>query len=145
MERNVLTGSIAHCHQEIAEKRARESKKKEDLTTDIGKYGGLWTTEEAVRSTLASLRTISEKRAALRAQLLFRKVVWQQEAPSATFQLSRAGKQLPTEDLLTNLRSLLPESSLALSVGSTMIETRRERPLTELEIEPPSKRGPVEN
>ena len=104
---------------------------------------GLDTT--AVRSTLASLRTISEKRAALRAQLLFRKVVLQQEAPSATFQLSRVGKQLPIEDLLTNLRSLLSESSLALSVGSTTIETRPERSLTELEIEPPSKQGPVEN
>ena len=51
--------------KEIAEKRARESKKKEDLTADTGKYGGLWTTEEEVQSTLASLSIITGNRSTL--------------------------------------------------------------------------------
>lgn len=92
--------------EDLRRKRERELQRKEELTADNEKYG-LWRTEELVKENLAKLTAVRDKRAALRAQLLFRKFVLKQEGRKELFQLSKDGHLLSIEQLASNLVSLL--------------------------------------
>ena len=115
--------------KEIAEKKEKEVRKKEELTQAISKYGGLWTSTADVERTVLSIKTISEQRAALRAQLLFRKFVLQQSASAEKFSLSKAGKQLSIQQLSENLLFLLPSVPASPVPGTPLIEPPAKRPL----------------
>ena len=99
--------------QQAEKQRAKEEAQrkllatKEKLTMDILDFG-LWQTETQVDSNLESLRSESQKREALKAQLRFRKTVLLQEASETLFRFSAKGKgQFTSQVLRTNLVELI--------------------------------------
>ncbi|XP_065182489.1 uncharacterized protein LOC135813316 [Sycon ciliatum] len=100
--------------KEIAEKREKELKRKEALTKDVERYG-LWTSRQEVDEKVALLSTIAAKKAALKAQLQFRKVVLNQKASGDLFAMSKGGKQHPVQTLISHLCELLNVSNTASS------------------------------
>lgn len=96
--------------EEIAQKRARDLKRKEAITKDVEKYG-LWTSAHEVQSRISGLG-IGDSRAALKAQLQFRKIVLKQSAPADKFSLSKGGKLHSIPTLAANLVSLLDAPTL---------------------------------
>lgn len=101
--------------ESIKKKKEKKVRRKEELTMDVQKYG-LWTSAEEVDAALRALATVSEKRSALRAQLLFRKSVLSQDAPGRRFALSKSGKLLSIGSLAENLKSLFPVSGTSSTV-----------------------------
>ena len=100
--------------EELAAKRAKELQRKEQLTNDIARDGGLWTSAAMVNEKVAGLPSINSRRAALRLQLFFRKFVLQQPALKHLFQLSKDGKLLSVEALSNNLCTLVADSAPSL-------------------------------
>ena len=92
------TAELKRKEDDIVKKREKELRRKEKLTEEVSKYG-LWISPDQVATSLVQLRTVSEKRAALRAQLLFRKYVLQQRGQKELFQLSKDGKQYSVTEL----------------------------------------------
>ena len=113
--------------KEIRQKKEKQIKRKEELTNGIAKYGGLWSTSSDMRKHVENLSDTG-KRAAFRAQLLFRKFVLLQEAPASCFALSKGGTRLSLQELEQNLCSLFTPT-LPCTVEATVPE------------EPPAKRA----
>ena len=121
--------------KEIEDKRNKELKRKEELTAEIATLG-LWVTEEMIVLGLQSITGAGKQRAALRAQLLFRKFVLCQKAPNERFALSRQGRQLPLREMQANLSLLLsPPTPTAQSSTSTAGELALDS------VEPSAKRS----
>ena len=74
--------------KEIARKREKDVRKKEELTQEIQKYG-LWMTCQQAEAGISTLPSATAKKSAIRAQLLFRMAVLKQTAPSGTFAVKR--------------------------------------------------------
>ena len=88
----------------------RNVRQKEQLTQDIIRYG-LWQSPAQVADSLSQLKSKAEKLKALKAQLNFRKKVLQQVPTSKELYFTtRNGKQLPIEEIKSNLTLLLQQS-----------------------------------
>ena len=108
-------GEIERRRKEEQEKREKERLKrekkaieeKEDLTKKISLIG-LWTSEAEVSEGLDSLRSVSEKKDALKLQLKFRKKVISQTYHDKTvFQFSHNSRAFSVSELKQNLLKLL--------------------------------------
>ena len=129
--KKIRADMLAKKEEDIAKKRARDLRRKEELSAEIVQYG-LWSAGE-VEVKIAALTGIAAQRAALRAQLLFRRHVLGQKAAPSLFALSKSGKLLPISELIANLRMLLPSQA---SVDSDSHE-----PLEAASVEPAPKRS----
>ena len=112
----------------IEEARKKESRTrliKEKLCAKISKYGGLWLMKEQIETKLAEMETDSEKCAALKCQLQFRKKVISM-CPSDDknlFLLSEKGQVKSVKELMGNLKTLLRQ----LKKDKTVIRSSAEQ------------------
>lgn len=89
-------------------------KRKEEMTDDILIWG-LWQSEEEVNSAIGRTKTLKDKRAALSAQLRFRKNVLQQTVEDNNiYAMSRTvnGKsvKVPIEEMVKNVKTLVKDA-----------------------------------
>ena len=122
--------------EDISSKREKERKRKEDLTRDIQKVG-LWTTVEETTVKLGSMQTLTEKKAALKAQIMFRKSVLAQKAPAEVFALSKSGKQHSVDILTSHLVQLFSNES---TDSSPLLASTDVVATTSADVEPAAKR-----
>ncbi len=98
--------------QQEKEKKNQEAERKlvqtkEKITSEIINYG-LWQSLSQVDHSLEGLKSETQKRAALKTQLRFRKVVLQQDAPDLVYRFSSKEKGQFTSQLLRdNLAKLI--------------------------------------
>ena len=96
-------------------KDMRDRVKAENLTIDIGKYGGLWNSVKEVDEHLSMIDE-SERRVAVEGQLKFRKYVLKCVNVDGCLNLSKGGKVHKYGDLLKNLK-------VSVSMGCVERET----------------------
>ena len=90
--------------QQRDQKRLQEL---QQITAALATAGGLWTTVEQVKTSLAAILGAGRKREALKCQLRFRKKVLRQEGSAALFAFSKDGKPLSLDALRRNLEQLI--------------------------------------
>lgn len=95
--------------QQIRKKEEDQYRQREQLTNDI-LYYGLWQFPETVDQNMAELGTDTCKKKAIKAQLMFRKVVLGQKADKKLFQFSEKGSQYSLETLIENLKTLIRQA-----------------------------------
>lgn len=96
---------------------------KEKITSELLEYG-LWVSAEQVLSSLIAMKTETQKRAALKAQLRFRKTVLQQQPPDDTvYKFSMKGKGQYTSQLLKDnlLRLIFDAASIVTDTNTSTI------------------------
>ena len=99
--------------QEIERKRRKLLEEKERLTSKICCYG-LWQSVEHVVQQLAELASVTEKKAALKSQLTFRKTVLNQKfEDKSVFAFSHNGKQFTVAQLTSYLLKLIRDAFAA--------------------------------
>lgn len=89
-----------------AEREVQAVRKKQQLTLELGKYGGLWTSDAEVSEQVSHLGT-ADLLPAVVAQLKFRRLVLGQKNDNGVFNISKLGKRLPQDQLISNLRSVV--------------------------------------
>ena len=94
--------------QRLQEKKFKEKKK---LTEEIMMYG-LWQSEGQIKDALTKISSISQKLAALKCQLDFRKKVLEQRAPREVFFMTKNKKKLTVDEVVNNLLTLISDRSL---------------------------------
>uniref|UniRef100_W5MZG7 Uncharacterized protein n=1 Tax=Lepisosteus oculatus TaxID=7918 RepID=W5MZG7_LEPOC len=77
---------------------------KQQLTAELGRYGGLWETEEQIDEQIQLLDE-SSRYAAVISQLKFRRFVLGMKNEQGIFNISRAGRKLGFNELVRNLKS----------------------------------------
>ena len=88
------------------EKELKKQKEKEALTIQLGKYGGLWTSDE-LEDKLKEIPPEKQKEA-LPIQLKFRHKVMLQSSPAASmWYMSQGGKQKSVPELFSNLKTIV--------------------------------------
>ena len=99
--------------QQEREKKKKEAERKciemkEKITSEIINFG-LWQSVAEIDSCLEGIKSETQKRAALKAQLRFRKTVLQQEAPDSVYRFSskERGGQFHSQLLRDNLVKLI--------------------------------------
>ena len=92
--------------EEREKKRLADIARKEQLTKDIEQHG-LWTVETNVEEKLAAISSVTGQRAALRAQLHFRKFVMEQKAEKELYYMTSGGHVLPIAVIVSNLKKLM--------------------------------------
>ncbi|MBN3319480.1 SPINZ protein, partial [Atractosteus spatula] len=92
--------------QKLTEKGNKRYKDKEVLAVEIGKYGGLWKSEEEIDEQLRNLDE-DKKLPAVTAQLKFRRFVIGMKNENGVFNFSKDGKRLNLEQLIANLKSVV--------------------------------------
>ena len=101
-----------------AERRSLEAKEK--IVSEIISYG-LWQSIEQMNSCLNGIGSETQKRVAIKAQLRFRKVVLQQEAPETLFKFSSKEKgQYTSQILRDNLALLLQQAQQIETITSSL-------------------------
>ncbi|MBN3312970.1 SPIN4 protein, partial [Atractosteus spatula] len=88
------------------EKETRDIRTKEVLAVEIGKYGGLWNSEEEIDEQLRNLDE-DKKLLAVTTQLKFRRFVIGMKNEKGVFNFSKDGKRLSLEQLIANLKSVV--------------------------------------
>ena len=110
----------------IEMKRNREMRAvllKQNLITAVGKYGGLWSSEEMVDTKLTKFESLAMKREALKCQIQFRqKILPPCNINKKLFQLSEKGKNKSIEMLTRNLKTLITEIIKSTAI---VVETER--------------------
>ena len=105
--------TIERQNKKIKSKQEAERKLvevKEKLTTEIINYG-LWQSKAQANSYLEGMQSETQKRAAVKAQLRFRKTVLQQEAPDSLYRFSSKEKgQFNSQQLHNNLVKLIEDA-----------------------------------
>ena len=99
---------LAMAREEKERKILKERLMKEELMQKVENLGGLWKTASVVDEKLEEVGGEKEQKVALRAQLLFRKIVL--GAPhldKALFQMSTGGKQYTAEKMGCNLKEVI--------------------------------------
>ena len=92
---------------ELERKEHAQYLKKEELANDILFYG-LWQYPDMVDTQLQTIKSVTEKKKALKIQLNFRKNVLEQKYPDKTvFQVSGKGKAYTVGELTANLKKLI--------------------------------------
>lgn len=93
---------------------------KEKITSELLGYG-LWVSSEQVQSNLSAMKTETQKRTALKAQLRFRKTVLQQEyTDDAIYRFSSKAKGQYTSQLLKgNLLQLINDAASTVTCPNT--------------------------
>ena len=99
--------SLKKKREDIARKRDKAIKDKEDIVNEI-QYWGFWQYTETLHSSLNGLKGNAQKKKALKAQLRFRKLILEQiHSDSKIFQFSERGKDYSVEVLSKNLEILI--------------------------------------
>ncbi|RXM95170.1 Spindlin-W [Acipenser ruthenus] len=115
--------------QQKIQKEAKDIGTKEQLTVELGKYGGLWDSEEDIDEQLNSLETSARINAVV-AQLKFRRFVIGMKNENGIFNISKAGKKLSLEELTNNLKSVV-----CRSIGmAAMLQEERDYSSAPLEL-----------
>ena len=110
------------------EQKALKLRVKKGLMEQIGKFGGVWATENEIKTKLETCKTENDKIKALHLQIQFRKVVLGAvHSDKTVFQLSSAGKKFDSKKLFLNLCSIL-ECSKAEREGAEQEEEELEFP-----------------
>ncbi len=110
--------------------------KKEELSKDIEKIGGLWTTKDQIASNLSG-KEKKEQYEALKVQINFRKVVLEISVPDKKLlqmgtAIDKKRKEFSVSDLKENLEKIIdfssqsPESRVE-EMSATVIRSERER------------------
>ncbi len=98
--------------QALAKKRRQKEERQLVLCAKIS-HNGLWMSTEDAVTNLSKLSNETQKKAALKYQLKFRKIILCQEyADTSVFQFSKAKKQYSSQKLLDNLCSGVPRGVL---------------------------------
>ncbi len=101
-----------------AERRSLEAKEK--IASEITNYG-LWQSIGQMDCCLTGISSETQKRVAIKAQLRFRKVLLQQEAPDSVFKFSSKDKgQCTSQSLRDNLAMLLQQAEENKSPASSL-------------------------
>ncbi|MGH0147156.1 UNVERIFIED_CONTAM: hypothetical protein FKN15_069937 [Acipenser sinensis] len=115
--------------QQKIQKEAKDIGAKEQLTVELGKYGGLWDSEEDIDEQLNSLETSARINTVV-AQLKFRRFVIGMKNENGIFNISKAGKKLSLEELTNNLKSVV-----CRSIGmAAMLQEERDYSSAPLEL-----------
>ena len=90
---------------------------KQNLIVSVGKFGGLWLSENDVDKELSKLDTVSKQREALKCQIQFRqKILPPININKKLFLLSEKGKLKSIEALSLNLKILISEVNKSTAV-----------------------------
>ncbi len=85
-------------------KEMKERVRAEDLSSEIGKYGGLWLTEMQVEERLSTMGCQDERKRAVESQLKFRKFVLKQKNVHGCLNVTSGGARLEYGRMLENLK-----------------------------------------
>ena len=75
----------------MAQKQQKEQKEREDLLVNIHKLG-FWTSRATATEQLSTMKTIAQRKAALKVQLKYRRKILQQQADKEIFLFSKGSK-----------------------------------------------------
>ena len=115
--------------EELARKQQKEQREREELLTQIHELG-YWRAKATVTEQLCKMKTIAQKKAALKVQLKYRRKVLQQQADKELFLFSKQSKPYSVQTLTQNLFQLIDLSSHEICMPS----------MNDTVEEPPSKR-----